>query len=172
MTSVCGGFLYVQNFNFLSLRCIMRYKKFLSSCSSFSVENFMDDCKLTNSLSVCSMFFFSMRLFVVFLWLYICVHVSCAVYMFQLILRMLGHPWITRRFVYSTAGQISSSFVPSLFAVSVSYISGYSCCRSQWLRSLRHEPSSPARTLGSWVRIPLKAWISVCFYSVFMLFCV
>jgi hypothetical protein len=29
-------------------------------------------------------------------------------------------------------------------------------------RGLRHEPSSPARTLGSWVRIPLKAWMSVC----------
>jgi hypothetical protein len=25
-----------------------------------------------------------------------------------------------------------------------------------WLRGLRHEPSSPARTLESWVRIPLK----------------
>jgi hypothetical protein len=27
---------------------------------------------------------------------------------------------------------------------------------------LRHEQSSPARTLGSWVGIPLEAWISVC----------
>jgi hypothetical protein len=44
-------------------------------------------------------------------------------------------------------------------------------CRSQWPRGLRHEPSSPARTLGSWIRIPLKAWMSVCFYSVFVLFC-
>jgi hypothetical protein len=34
--------------------------------------------------------------------------------------------------------------------------------RSQWPRSLRHELSLPARTLGSWVRIPLKAWMSVC----------
>jgi hypothetical protein len=32
---------------------------------------------------------------------------------------------------------------------------------SQWPRDLRHEPSSPARTLGSWVLIPLKAWIFV-----------
>jgi hypothetical protein len=38
--------------------------------------------------------------------------------------------------------------------------------RSQWLRGLRHELSSLARTLGSWVRIPLKAWLSVCVYSV------
>jgi hypothetical protein len=28
-------------------------------------------------------------------------------------------------------------------------------------RGLRHEPSSPALTLGSWARIPLKAWMSV-----------
>jgi hypothetical protein len=34
--------------------------------------------------------------------------------------------------------------------------------RSQWPRGLRHEMCSPARTLGSWVRIPLEAWMSVC----------
>jgi hypothetical protein len=34
--------------------------------------------------------------------------------------------------------------------------------RSQFSRGLRHELSSLARTLGSWVRIPLKAWMSVC----------
>jgi hypothetical protein len=33
-------------------------------------------------------------------------------------------------------------------------------CRTQWPRGLRYELSSLARTLGSWVRIPLKAWIS------------
>jgi hypothetical protein len=38
--------------------------------------------------------------------------------------------------------------------------------RSQWPRGLRHELSSLPRTLGSWVRIPLKAWMSVCVYSV------
>jgi hypothetical protein len=32
-------------------------------------------------------------------------------------------------------------------------------------RGLRHEPSSPARTLGSSVRIPLEAWLSLCVYS-------
>jgi hypothetical protein len=41
--------------------------------------------------------------------------------------------------------------------------------RSQWARGLRHELSSLARTLGSWVRIPLEAWMSVCVYSVFVL---
>jgi hypothetical protein len=44
--------------------------------------------------------------------------------------------------------------------------------RSQWPRGLRHELSSPARILGSWVRTPLKAWMSVCVYSVFVLFCI
>jgi hypothetical protein len=42
----------------------------------------------------------------------------------------------------------------------------------QWPRGLKHELSSPALTLGSWVRIPLEAWMSVCTYSVFMLLCV
>jgi hypothetical protein len=44
--------------------------------------------------------------------------------------------------------------------------------RPQWLHGLKHEPSSPARTRRSWVRIPLKAWMSVCVYSVFVLSCV
>jgi hypothetical protein len=39
-------------------------------------------------------------------------------------------------------------------------------------RGLRHEPSSPARTLGLWVRIPLIEWMSVRVYSVFVLSCV
>jgi hypothetical protein len=30
-------------------------------------------------------------------------------------------------------------------------------CRSECPRDLRHEPSSPAQTLGSWVRISLDA---------------
>jgi hypothetical protein len=37
---------------------------------------------------------------------------------------------------------------------------------------LRHELSSPARTLGSWVRIPHEAWRSVRVSSVFVLSCV
>jgi hypothetical protein len=40
--------------------------------------------------------------------------------------------------------------------------------RSLWQRRLRHELSSPAQTLGSWVRILLEAWMSVCVYSVFV----
>jgi hypothetical protein len=45
-------------------------------------------------------------------------------------------------------------------------------CGSQWPHGLRHESSSFVRTLGSWVRIQLEAWMSVCVYSVFVLFCV
>jgi hypothetical protein len=43
---------------------------------------------------------------------------------------------------------------------------------SQWSGGLRHKLSSPDRTLWSWVRIPLEVWMSVCFFSVFVLFCV
>jgi hypothetical protein len=45
-------------------------------------------------------------------------------------------------------------------------------CRLRQPSDLRHELSSLARTLGPWVRIPLKAWMSVCVYSVFVLSCV
>jgi hypothetical protein len=41
-------------------------------------------------------------------------------------------------------------------------------CRSEWPRGIRHEMSSLARTLGSWILIPLKAWMFVCVYSVFV----
>jgi hypothetical protein len=32
--------------------------------------------------------------------------------------------------------------------------------------------SSPAKTLGSWVRIPCETWMFACVYSAFMLYCV
>jgi hypothetical protein len=38
--------------------------------------------------------------------------------------------------------------------------------RSQWLRGLRHELSSPARTLGSWFPTLPEAWMSVRISSV------
>jgi hypothetical protein len=52
------------------------------------------------------------------------------------------------------------------------YIYIYIPCPSQWPRGLTHELSSLARKLRSGVRIPLKAWMSVCIYSVFVLFCI
>jgi hypothetical protein len=45
-------------------------------------------------------------------------------------------------------------------------------CRSQWPLGPRHELSSPAQTLESWVQILLEAWMSMCVYYVFVLFCV
>jgi hypothetical protein len=44
--------------------------------------------------------------------------------------------------------------------------------RSVWPRRLRHELFSSAWTLGSWVRIPLEAWLYVHIYSVSVLSCV
>jgi hypothetical protein len=43
------------------------------------------------------------------------------------------------------------------FIINVNSIS-----RSQWPRCLKYELSSLARTLGTWIRIPLKTWMSVC----------
>jgi hypothetical protein len=43
-------------------------------------------------------------------------------------------------------------------------------CWSQWPRGRRHELSSLSRTLGSWVRIPLKVWMSV-FYAFILCLC-
>jgi hypothetical protein len=39
-------------------------------------------------------------------------------------------------------------------------------------RSKGMKPSSLARTLESWVRIPLKTWMSACLYSVCVVLCV
>jgi hypothetical protein len=44
--------------------------------------------------------------------------------------------------------------------------------RSQWPRGLRHELSSLARTLGSWVQIPLEAWMSICAFILCVVLCV
>jgi hypothetical protein len=46
---------------------------------------------------------------------------------------------------------------------------GYNLYQSQWPLHLRYEMFSPARKLGSWVRIPLEAWMSVRVSAVFML---
>jgi hypothetical protein len=44
--------------------------------------------------------------------------------------------------------------------------------RLQWPRGLRNELFSPARTLGTWVRILFEALMFVYIYSVFVLSCV
>jgi hypothetical protein len=43
--------------------------------------------------------------------------------------------------------------------------------RSQWPRGLRHEPSSPTRTLGSWGWVPHKAWMSLLCAFILCLCC-
>jgi hypothetical protein len=48
----------------------------------------------------------------------------------------------------------------------------YKKSRSQWPLNLRYEMSSRSQTLGSWVRIPLDASMSVRVASMFMLSCV
>jgi hypothetical protein len=45
-------------------------------------------------------------------------------------------------------------------------------CQLHWPRGLRHEPFWTARTVGTWIRIPLEAWMSVCVYSVYVVLCV
>jgi hypothetical protein len=74
------------------------------------------------------------------------------------------------RYVYirlrSFALHISYLYLLYLFILLEDY------CRSQWPRCLRHELYSPARTLGSWVPIPLEAWMFLYIYSVFVLSCV
>jgi hypothetical protein len=54
----------------------------------------------------------------------------------------------------------------TLHAWSEYVMSGQSNGRSQWPRGLRHEMPSPAFTLGSWVRIPLEAWMFAFILSV------
>jgi hypothetical protein len=49
--------------------------------------------------------------------------------------------------------------------------SEFACCRSQWPRGLRHEQSSLAWTLGSWVWIPLKEWMSALCAFILCLCC-
>jgi hypothetical protein len=52
------SYIYITNFKFLVLQSIVRSKKLIASCSSFSVVNFIDGRGLLKSLSVCCMFIF------------------------------------------------------------------------------------------------------------------
>jgi hypothetical protein len=47
----------------------------------------------------------------------------------------------------------------------------FKVCRSQWPCGLRHELSSLARMLRSWVPIPLKVWMSVLCAFILWLCC-
>jgi hypothetical protein len=60
-----------------------------------------------------------------------------------------------------------------LLAISVHVLSAFLrlVSRSQWPLGLRHELSSPAQTLGSWVPIPREAWMSVRVYYICAVLC-
>jgi hypothetical protein len=62
----------------------------------------------------------------------------------------------------------------TMFSVATLCSIQYTSSWSQWPRGIRHELPSPARTLGSCVRIPLKAWMSVCafYFCVCVALCV
>jgi hypothetical protein len=69
------------------------------------------------------------------------------------------------RFVWVTANNLSTAQV-ILHCRIIELL--WMMNQSQWPRSLRYEMSSLVRTRGSWVQIPLKAWIFFCVYSVFL----
>jgi hypothetical protein len=77
--------------------------------------------------------------------------------------------WITRRY---NPGDCSLQKCGSF--LHYTFLCGSTICRrSQWPRDLRHEPSSPARTLGLWVRIPFKGMdVYVCLFCVCVVLCV
>jgi hypothetical protein len=59
--------------------------------------------------------------------------------------------------IYGPCYMHSLAIISSGFSTGVDY-----CGRSQWPRGPKNELPSLALPLRSWVRIPLKAWISVC----------
>jgi hypothetical protein len=67
------------------------------------------------------------------------------------------------RSMFSVARSLPAVFIiaPVVYYLDVMHKTSRSLCLSLL-----------ARTLGSWVRIPLKAWMFVCVCSVFVLFCV
>jgi hypothetical protein len=70
---------------------------------------------------------------------------------------------ISVRGVENTArGNINILKTPEAWNIASELIINEFTSRSQWSRGVRHEMFSPAQTLGSWFRIPLKAWMSVC----------
>jgi hypothetical protein len=67
-----------------------------------------------------------------------------------------------------TVSKQAASFLPVVTAKTIPIsadsavmILGKNFYVDKWPRCLRHELSSPARTLGSWVRVPLETWMCV-----------
>jgi hypothetical protein len=78
--------------------------------------------------------------------------------------RLFSLHFILRRAIWEKHGGTNRKMHRGKF-----YYCSYRLSRLQWSRGLRLKPSLPTRTLRSWVRIPLKAWMSVCLYSLFVL---
>jgi hypothetical protein len=80
---------------------------------------------------------------------------------------------IFSRFIFFSPGSYTSLSPLLPVSVSLPLISSYdhivllTLCRSQRSRGLSHGPPSPARTLGSYIRIPLETCMYVCVNSVF-----
>jgi hypothetical protein len=72
----------------------------------------------------------------------------------------------------SSARKIIALSVDQLLSAELRYYITHNSVASQWPRGLRHELPSPAQTLGSWVRILLKARMSVRLFSVCVILCV
>jgi hypothetical protein len=64
----------------------------------------------------------------------------------------LRYPWLLRPFLL----RLEYSFPALLYLFEEILI-----CRSQWPRGLSHRLPSLSQTLGSWIRMPLKRWMSV-----------
>jgi hypothetical protein len=86
-------------------------------------------------------------------WKRSCSEVTCSVIW---ILPLFPKPWLINAFLLLT-------FIWLIFT---DRKKNY---RSPWPRDLRHEMSSPAQILGSWVRMSLESCMYVWFYSVFVL---
>jgi hypothetical protein len=79
---------------------------------------------------------------------------------------------INVKWIWPTAVVPSKHRTWNAFLVDLWTAPDYTSLKSTAPRGLKHELPSPTQTLGSWIRIPLKAWMSVCVYSVFVLSCV
>jgi hypothetical protein len=69
--------------------------------------------------------------------------------------------------------QISSPSDECLWGMFETNISKYKCfCKPIRAALLSKGRTVFGRTLGSWVRIKLKTWMTMCIYPLFVLFCV